>query len=188
MWGDQTASPAIVERRAEQLKQLAARVRGTRALIVAAIIATMFAAPGWALAGTVTQTAQFGRVSATFTFDQSGSSYSQLQLQIARSGQVVYDEPVSSQYCSLGNGCSPGGFGQSRVRVLPLQPGIEPDVVLALYTGGAHCCDVDQVFSYSPSFAGYAMHGRRERVKFTEWIRVGSHREKVVFARIYHSC
>lgn len=125
------------------------------ALLLGAVVAVTLATPGQALAGTVTQTAQSGSISATFTFDQSGSSYSRLRLQIARSGQVLYDQPVTSRYCS--RSCWPGGFRQTSVRLLALEAGAEPDVILALYTGGAHCCGVEQVFSYSSASAAYEM-------------------------------
>ncbi len=130
-------------------------MRAAKVLLAAAVAGVTLVVPGQALAGTVTQTAQSENVSATFTFDQSGSSYSQLQLQIARSGQVVYNEPVISQYCS--SSCWPGGSHQTSLRVLALEPGAEPDVALALYTGGAHCCSVEQVFSYNSASGAYAM-------------------------------
>jgi hypothetical protein len=41
------------------------------------------------------------------------------------------------------------------VHVLDLEHNGSPDVVLDLYSGGAHCCSVEQVFSYAPSAGTY---------------------------------
>jgi hypothetical protein len=41
------------------------------------------------------------------------------------------------------------------VHVVDLEHTGEPDVVLDLYTGGAHCCTVEQIFSFDPISATY---------------------------------
>jgi hypothetical protein len=41
------------------------------------------------------------------------------------------------------------------VRVLDLEHNHAPDVVLRLYSGGAHCCWIDQVFSFDRSTGTY---------------------------------
>jgi hypothetical protein len=94
------------------------------------------------LAGTAraaTDTARRGDVTATFTHTATS-----LHLTIARAGAVVYDRPVSSRYC--GSACAPGGVRGPSVHAVDLDGSTE--VVLDLYTGGAHCCTVEQVFSY----------------------------------------
>jgi hypothetical protein len=44
--------------------------------------------------------------------------------------------------------------------VRELQSGGEPAVILHLYSGGAHCCYVDQVFSWNPATSSYEMAER----------------------------
>jgi hypothetical protein len=84
------------------------------------------------------------RVGAVLT----GRTQPKLRLRITRDGRTVYDQPVRSHPCSgfcvavkvppsksplfVGNLGNPGG----------------PAVVLGLYTGGAHCCFVDQAFAW----------------------------------------
>ncbi len=121
-------------------------------LAVAATVLSLLAAPS-ALA--TTQTAQSGNVSATFTFSGSYPNFTGLHLSIAQGATVYYDEPVASKLC--GTYCAPGspsGKGSS-VHVLDLEHDGQPDVVLDLYSGGAHCCSIEQVFSFDPGTMTY---------------------------------
>ena len=61
---------------------------------------------------------------------------------------MVYDQPVVSKFC--GKLCWPGPAVGRRpsVQVVDLEHTGEPDVVLDLYSGGAHCCTVVTVFSF----------------------------------------
>jgi hypothetical protein len=117
-----------------------------------------------AAAQATTQTASAGSVKASFSFtksqDQHGFvTYSNLRLQIARSGQVVFDAPVKSSQC--GATCWPGATRGASVHVVDLEGNAEPDVVVDLYSGGAHCCSVEQVFFYRPATNTYS---KRERL------------------------
>lgn len=113
-------------------------------------------APASALAATPTvQTAQAGGVSATFSYTGTAPNYSGLHLTISRSGTVVYDHAVSARQC--GTGCWPGATGahRSSVHVVDLSPSDTDDVVLDLYSGGAHCCSLEQVFRYDSTRKTY---------------------------------
>jgi hypothetical protein len=108
-------------------------------------------------ASAATQTASAGGVTATFSFTGRYPNYSHERLKIVRAGtnNVVYNEPVASEAC--GTECAPGATGSHRnsVHVVDLEHSGSPDVVLDLYSGGAHCCSVEQVFSYAPSSGTY---------------------------------
>lgn len=112
------------------------------------------AAPTAAAAGT--QTASGGAVSATLSFAGSGINAKGLRLTITRAGQTVYAQPVTAPQCA--SQCQPfsPSAHSSSLRVLALDGGAEPQVILSLWTGGANCCVVDQVFTYAPAAAGYA--------------------------------
>ena len=101
-----------------------------------------------AAASATTQTARSGQVTATFSFTGHFLHYSHERLKIARGGVVVYDQPVVSGLC--GRQCAPGAASpsQASVHVLDLEHTGEPDVVLDLFSGGAHCCSVEQIFSF----------------------------------------
>ena len=110
-------------------------------------------APGGALAAT--QTASAGNVTATFTFHGSAPSYTGERISITQGGTVLYDQPVVSKLC--GQYCAPGAVsgGQSSLHVLDLEHDGQPDVVLDLYSGGAHCCSIEQIFSFDPGASTY---------------------------------
>jgi hypothetical protein len=128
-----------------------------RTLITALVLAASALFAPAALA--TTQTASGGAVTATFTFSGDFPTFSGLQLTIAQSGSVLYDQPVSSKAC--GTDCAPQATsGASSVHVIDLDATGQPNVVLDLYTGGAHCCSVEQVFTFDPGTMTYAMTER----------------------------
>ncbi|MGZ4310802.1 MAG: hypothetical protein ACXVR1_01725 [Solirubrobacteraceae bacterium] len=125
-----------------------------RILITAVVLAASALAAPAALA--TTQTASGGAVTATFTFSGQFPNYSGLHLTIARSGSVLYDQRVGSKTC--GSYCAPGATGAkaSSVHIIDLDHTGEPNVVLDIYSGGAHCCSIEQVFMFDPTTNTYA--------------------------------
>lgn len=125
-----------------------------RGLIAACVgLAVLLASAGTALAGTVS--AHSGDVSATFSYTGTQIPYRNLHLTITRAGQVLYSQAVTAKDCSPY--CALGRLGphQPPLRVLDLESNGAPDVVLGLFSGGAHCCSIDQVFSYDPGTMTY---------------------------------
>lgn len=124
-----------------------------RILLIALVLAASAVLAPVALA--TTQTASAGSVTATFTFHGKFPNFSGLHLTIAQSGTVLYDQPVKSKAC--GSICGPGAFNTnaSSVRVIDLDHTGQPNVVLDLFTGGAHCCSVAQVFTFDPGTNAY---------------------------------
>jgi hypothetical protein len=127
-------------------------VRRLLVIVCAATALLLVAAPA-ALA--TTQTAQSGAVTATFTFSGRYPNFTGLHLSIAQGGTLFYDQPVVSKLC--GRFCAPGSTSAntSSVQVLDLEHDGQPDVVLDLYSGGAHCCFIEQVFSFDPGTMTY---------------------------------
>ncbi len=128
-------------------------MRRSLLIICTVTVLSLVAAPA-ALA--TTQTASAGNVTATFTFSGTYPNFTDMQLSIAQGSTVFYDEPVVSKLCGMF--CAPGsssGPGTS-VHVLDLEHDGQPDVVLDLYSGGAHCCSIEQIFSFDPGTMTYA--------------------------------
>jgi hypothetical protein len=127
------------------------------------ILAIAMAAGAWLVVSLVvaptapatTQTASAGNVTATFTFQGKFPNYQGQRLQISQGGSVLYDQPVTSKFCA--NLCAPytAVTGRSDVAVVDLEHTGQPDVVLDLYSGGAHCCTIVQIFSFDPGTMTY---------------------------------
>ena len=102
-----------------------------------------------------TETASSGAVSAQLSYDNNAQhGFSNLRLSITRANSTAYSQPVSSGACA--GLCSPAGFASKpSVRALDLDADGEPEVLLDLYSGGAHCCFISQVFSWDAATATY---------------------------------
>jgi hypothetical protein len=142
-----------------------------RRLTIAGVVTAALAFAPVALAAS--ETASAGGVTATFTFTGHGPNYHNERLTIARAGTVAYDQPVASGLCL--QACAPGseGSGRTSVHVLNLEPGGEPDVVLDLFSGGAHCCSIEQVFSFDPGTMTYVKTERNFGDPGTEIMDLG---------------
>lgn len=122
-------------------------------MIITWVLATSLAAAPGAMA--TTQTAHDGDLSATFTFTGKYPNYKNETLAISRAGSVLYNRPVVSKFC--GTLCAPGSpfAGASSVHLLDLEHNGKPDVILDLFSGGAHCCSIEQIFSFDSAAATY---------------------------------
>jgi hypothetical protein len=107
-------------------------------------------------ASAATQTASSGNVTATFTFSGVYPNFANERLTITQAGQVFYDEPVTANPC--GAHCAPGSTSakEPSVQLLDLEHDGQPDVLLDLFSGGAHCCSITEIFSYDPGTMTYA--------------------------------
>jgi len=97
------------------------------------------------------QDASAGDWRAKLTFEQKSSlEYSDLHLTVLAGSRLVLDQPVTSSLRRVGNRLQPGGFfGRSSVSFRDLNGDGTKELLLALFTGGAHCCSIEQVFDFS---------------------------------------
>jgi hypothetical protein len=136
------------------------RRRTTLSLSLSLIVGMLAVATALA-AGAKAISASHGGTAATLTYHSRGGGpgepYSKLHLTIARRGRSVFDGRVNGLLC--GTSCWPavGISGNPVVRVADLEPGGSPDVILNLYSGGAHCCTITQVYRYDPGTRRYAI-------------------------------
>ena len=106
---------------------------------------------GSAGAGTGTTSARVGWEAATV-------GVADVHLTIARAGVTTFDgDPFQGGDCSEG-GCSLAPLGGNPLRVVDLDGDGKPEVLLDSFTGGAHCCQLTQIFR-----AGTAGDVRQER-------------------------
>ena len=115
--------------------------------IVVALAALLALAPA---THATTETATSATVTATLSYNhvQDSFEYTNMALTISRAGvQVLAADPTfgdcDSPYCA------PGGLGgRDSVAVRDLDGDGEPEVILDLYTGGAHCCYVSRFYRW----------------------------------------
>ncbi|NNN07910.1 MAG: hypothetical protein HKL85_01795 [Acidimicrobiaceae bacterium] len=126
--------------------------RARRLSGVLAIVLSLASIVGVSPAGAATYHASLANVSATLTYQGTYPTPRHTMLTISLAGHVAYRETVSASLC--GQLCWPtSAFGvenSSPLRVVSLRAG-SPEVLLGLYSGGAHCCYIVQVFSLSPA-------------------------------------
>jgi hypothetical protein len=100
-------------------------------------------------------------VSARLTYDQTGDGFSNVRLAILRASAPLLDYAVGEacpQLCLI----RPGGAGTRRsIEIRQLDGDSEPEVILDINTGGAHCCDWAYVYSYVPAQNRAAARSRR---------------------------
>jgi hypothetical protein len=118
------------------------RLRFSAASILAA---ALLALPGVAAAATAHPATPAYSVGAALSTTGQGLK-AKIHLKITLNGATALDAVVSSRACPPG--CTTVGLGTSHapLRAVALQAFGPPDVVLGLYSGGAHCCFVDQVY------------------------------------------
>lgn len=104
-------------------------------------------------AGAATQIARSSDTTAVYTYHGTPPLSSNSRLEITENGKVVYNQAVTSKWC--GHQCSPDIIARDRkvVHIVRLSRSGPPSVVLDLYSGGAHCCSVEQVYSPANSKA-----------------------------------
>jgi hypothetical protein len=101
-----------------------------------------------------TESAHLGQVSTelTYLFNEAseGQPFSNLHLRIRRADALLVDAEVQPvcHGCALWPG-SGGAADRSSVAVSDLEGDAEPEVLLDLYTGGAHCCFYTAFFRYA---------------------------------------
>ena len=98
-----------------------------------------------------------GDVAAQLSFDRRGDfEYRDVRIKITRGGAVLLDTLVPAP-C---DGCpvNPAGGGEAELPSLSLRDldaDGEPEALVELYTGGAHCCSYTQLWSYNAATNSY---------------------------------
>jgi hypothetical protein len=104
------------------------------------------------------ETAIRGDVRAQFSYDfsPSRSRFSHPYVRIERAGTALVDSAVRPLHD--GYPVQPGSFRAGKsISVADLDGDGEPEVILYLYWGGAHCCWYTQVYRYGSSSNNYAL-------------------------------
>ena len=134
------------------------RARILGAALLAALAAVLcFAQPSLAAGTTKTDTASLGQVQARLTYTKNSEfDYSDVHIQIDRGGHTVLDAPVPApcSQCLIIPAGAPAGI--SSLQVVDLDHDGEPEVIVDLFTGGAHCCTLSVIYGYHAATDSYS--------------------------------
>jgi hypothetical protein len=130
-------------------------------VVATALAALVLTAPG-ALAAessrteTHTATSPAGEVTAELSYTKTGDfEYENVRIKITRGGQVLLDALVPApckDFCSS----IPSGAGElDSLQLLDLNGDGEPEAIVDLFTGGAHCCLYTQLYAYRAATNNY---------------------------------
>lgn len=117
------------------------------AAAASAVTAALLAVGATAASGKlVRETARSGVWQASFSYVVTQAvvnNYADLHLTVLKGSQIVLDQPVIS---AQNDYVQPGIYGGKSVSFRDLDGDGTPELLLSLYTGGAHCCSIEQVF------------------------------------------
>ena len=118
-------------------------------MLAAALAALAVATPAAASPAPTVEQAALGSVSATFTYTKTGDfEYRGMRVQVTRGGVSAYDAVAAPPDCPQPY-CAPlGSVDERSLKVVDLDGDGEPEVLVDLYTGGAHCCVVTEVLRW----------------------------------------
>jgi hypothetical protein len=130
-----------------------------RFVLAAALVATPLCigglTDGAVASSTQAAAAAPGAWQAKLTYAKSQGSvttYTGLRLSVVHLGKQVFNMPVKSALFPSGTPKG-GGLKPSSVSFHDLDGDGTPELVLVLWTGGAHCCYLDQIFDFSHELA-----------------------------------
>jgi hypothetical protein len=115
-------------------------------LVIALLLLALTAAP--AAAEKVTQVADAGSLHAELTFDQEGTDppvYSNMVLRITDGGVLVRTDHVP-------DGFAPGNQAGQSVAAADFDRDGAPEVLLDIFSGGAHCCAESRIYDGARRF------------------------------------
>jgi hypothetical protein len=120
-------------------------------IAVAAVVALALLPAAAVAAEPVTETASAGQVTATFTHRDAGEGrWTDMKVTVVRGGAQVYSAAPKAADCPAPY-CAPFGplDTEPSIKVVDVSGDGEPEVLVNLYSGGAHCCEVTLVLRWT---------------------------------------
>ncbi|MBN1527755.1 MAG: hypothetical protein JW895_01755 [Thermoleophilaceae bacterium] len=166
---------------------------------LAAAIAVLALAVPAALAEPVTESVTRDNVSAELSYERDGQDYGDFHVKITHDGAVLWDKRLPAG-CKDPCGVRPAYVVSDKdsVRLRDLDGDRDPEVIVDLFTGGAHCCLVSTIYwfeegggKYTPvrrdwKDAGYRFAGSRLRSRDARFAyRFASYAESYLPVQIF---
>lgn len=131
------------------------RVAGSALLVVLAALLSV-AQPS--LAATArSETHTLGQVEAKLSYTKNGDfDYRDVHLTIKRAGHTVLDAPVPAPCAECPVIPSGASANVDSLQLVDLEHDGEPEAIVDLTTGGAHCCSFSVIYGYHPATDSYS--------------------------------
>lgn len=130
-----------------------------KSLLSAAALAALLALPAAASAAEQTKTVEAGGVRADLRWDDDNPSNFAPALRITRTGGAFDYAPAQCSDAEGGEGLyceQPRVYeGHEFLLVRDVDGDSEPEVLVELFTGGAHCCSVLRLYKWDPAAGAY---------------------------------
>ncbi|HEY9908064.1 MAG TPA: hypothetical protein V6D18_10750 [Thermosynechococcaceae cyanobacterium] len=98
-----------------------------------------------------TRTDQAGNVKAELSFERQEYGSKNFRLKILRAGQTVLNQPIPES-----DGFRLADYERKALQVRDLDGDREPEVIVDLFSGGAHCCTSSMIYRYQPQQKTYS--------------------------------
>ena len=110
-----------------------------------------------------TKTAQAGNVKAELSYQKANTEFTQfndLRLKVTRAGKALLSQPLPDSEGNWPLVALDTDWGkenaQAAFQVRDLDADREPEVLIDLFTGGAHCCTYSLIYRYNPRTQTYS--------------------------------
>ncbi|HEY9805201.1 MAG TPA: hypothetical protein V6D04_01425 [Candidatus Obscuribacterales bacterium] len=110
-----------------------------------------------------TKTAQAGNVKAELSYQKANTEFTQfndLRLKVTRAGKALLNQPLPDSEGNWPLVALDTDWGkenaQAAFQVRDLDADREPEVLIDLFTGGAHCCTYSLIYRYNPRTQTYS--------------------------------
>ena len=110
-----------------------------------------------------TKTAQSGAVKAELSYEKENTGFNQfknIHIKIAREGKTLVDQPLPESEGNWPVAALETDWGKENAskafQVRDFDANQEPEVLVDLFTGGAHCCSYSLIYRYNPTTQKYS--------------------------------
>ncbi len=110
-----------------------------------------------------TKTAQSGAVKAELSYQKENTDFNQfknIQLKITRAGKTLVDQPLPESEGNWPMVALETDWGKEKAaktfQVRDFDGNQEPEILIDLFTGGAHCCSYSLIYRYNPTIQKYS--------------------------------
>jgi hypothetical protein len=133
------------------------RARFAGPALLVAVAATLLGAQPSLAASARSETHTLGQVQATLSYTKNGDfDFRDVHLVIKRAGRTVLDAPVPPPCAQCPVIPSGASANVDSLQLVDLERDGEPEAIVDLFTGGAHCCSFSVIYGYHPGTDSYS--------------------------------